>query len=139
MKKLLLSITAFLFISFTGFSCSSDNDNPSESEIPEGNSKVLITYFSFPETDGVDAVSGASRVRVNETLYGNTQYMAEVIKEATKGDLFRIETVQEYPGLHAPLVEQASKEKAEGVRAELKTKMQNLDEYDIIFIGYPNW
>jgi flavodoxin len=85
------------------------------------------------------AVSGACRVVVNETIYGNTQYIAEIIKEAAGGELFRIETVQQYPGLHKPLIEQASREKDERARLEIKTKIENPDEYDIIFIGYPNW
>ncbi|MDR1121335.1 MAG: flavodoxin, partial [Dysgonamonadaceae bacterium] len=38
-----------------------------------------------------------------------------------------------------PLIEQASREKDERARPEIKTKIENPSEYDIIFIGYPNW
>lgn len=139
MKKFLFSILSIFVFAVQAFSCSSDNDNPGEPEITVKGGKVLIAYFSFLETDGVDASSGASRVVVDEKLYGSTQYIAEVISEVTGGDLFRIETVRQYPGLHAPLVEQASQEKAAGTRPELATKIENLSQYDIIFIGYPNW
>lgn len=139
MKKFLFSILSIFVFAVQAFSCSSDNDNPGEPEITLKGGKVLIAYFSFLETDGVDASSGASRVVVDEKLYGSTQYIAEVISEVTGGDLFRIETVRQYPGLHAPLVEQASQEKAAGTRPELATKIENLSQYDIIFIGYPNW
>ena len=139
MKKFLFSILSIFVFAVQAFSCSSDNDNPGEPEITVEGGKVLIAYFSFPETDGVDASSGASRVVVDEKLYGSTQYMAEVISEVTGGDLFRIETVRQYPGLHDPLVEQASQEKAAGTRPELATNIENLSQYDIIFIGYPNW
>jgi flavodoxin len=141
MKKLLLSILS-IFVLATGllnFSCLPKNENTGEPKVPSTEGEILITYFSFPETEGVDAESGASRVIVNETLYGSTQYIAEVIGEATGGELFRIETVQQYPGLHEPLIEQALREKDEHVRPEIKTKIENSDEYDVIFIGYPNW
>lgn len=102
-------------------------------------SNILIAYFSVPETDGVDAVAGASRVVVDGEVLGNTQYIAQLIQQQTGGDLFRIETVQEYPGSHDPLLEFAYNERAEGARPELAEQMENLDSYDIIFLGYPNW
>ncbi len=102
-------------------------------------SNILIAYFSVPETDGVDAVAGASRVVVDGKVLGNTQYIAQLIQQQTGGDLFRIETVQEYPGSHDPLLEFAYNERAEGARPELAAQMENLDSYDIIFLGYPNW
>lgn len=108
-------------------------------EPAEENNKILVCYFSFPETDSTDASSGASRVVIDGETKGAMQYMAEIISDATGGDLFRIETVQEYPGMHEPLVEQAADEKADAVRPELSTHIENLEDYDTIFIGYPNW
>ena len=102
-------------------------------------SKILICYFSFPETDSADASSGASRVVIDGETKGAMQYMAEIIADSTGGDLFRIETVQQYPGTHEPLVDQAADEKAESARPELSTHIENLDDYNTIFIGYPNW
>lgn len=101
--------------------------------------KILVGYFSFPETDSTDASSGASRVVIDGEMKGAMQYMAEIISNTTGGDLFRIETVQEYPGIHEPLVEQAADEKSNSTRPELSTHIENLDDYDTIFIGYPNW
>ena len=45
--------------------------------------KALILYFSVPENSGVDASTGASRVVVNNTLYGTTAYVAHMIADAT--------------------------------------------------------
>ena len=102
-------------------------------------SDILIAYFSVPETDGVDTVGGASRVAVDGAVLGNNQYVAQLIQQETGGDLFRIETVQEYPGSHDPLLEFAYNERAEDARPELSTHIENLDSYDTIFLGYPNW
>lgn len=76
---------------------------------------------------------------VDGEMKGAMQYMAEIIVATTGGDLFRIETVQNYPGTHEPLVDQAADEKANSARPELSTHIENLDAYDTIFIGYPNW
>lgn len=110
-----------------------------QGDLAAASSNILIAYFSVPETDGVDAVAGASRVVVDGEVLGNTQYIAQLIQQQTGGDLFRIETVQEYPGSHDPLLEFAYNERAEGTRPELAAQMENLDSYDIIFLGYPNW
>ncbi|MBS5726046.1 MAG: flavodoxin [Clostridiales bacterium] len=120
----------------TGGEGQSDGSSPSIS-IEDGN--ILIAYFSVPETDGVDAVSGASRVVVDGEVLGNNQYVAQLIQQEVGGDLFRIETVQEYPGTHDALLEFAYNELSEDARPELATQIENLDSYDVIFLGYPNW
>jgi len=100
---------------------------------------ILIAYFTVPETDGLDAVSGASRVVVDGEVLGNNQYIAQLIQQSVGGDLFRIETVQEYPGSHDALLDFAYDEKANNARPELASKIEELADYDVIFIGYPNW
>ena len=126
------------------FPSETPNDIPvqDESEIPDQSSNILIAYFSMPEDvdpAGADAVSGASIVVRNGEKLGNTQYIAQLIQETIGGDLFRIETVQQYPLDHDPLVDQASDEKAAGDRSELAAHIDNLDQYDVILLGYPNW
>lgn len=106
---------------------------------PETEIKILVAYFTQPETDGVDASSGASRVVANGKIYGSTEYIAMLISEATGGKLFAIRTVETYPGTHAALVEVAKKEKESGSRPELSGHIPNLQDYDVIFVGYPNW
>lgn len=102
-------------------------------------SNILIAYFTVPETDGTDAVSGASRVVADGQVLGNTEYVAQLIQQDAGGDLFAIETVQEYPGSHDSLLEFAYNEKADNARPELAAQIENLDDYDTIFLGYPNW
>lgn len=104
-----------------------------------GTSNILIAYFSVPETDGVDTVAGASRVAVDGEVLGNNEFIARLIQQETGGDLFAIETVQEYPGTHDDLLEFAYNEMTEDARPELSTQIEHLDAYDTIFLGYPNW
>lgn len=107
-----------------------------------GESNILIAYFSIPEDielDGVNAVSGASVVVKDGEKLGNVQYIAQTIQEAIGGELFRIETVKQYPLDHDPLVDQAAEEQDEEARPELAVHLENIDQYDVIFLGYPNW
>lgn len=104
-----------------------------------GSGKSLVVYFSVPETDGVDAVSGASRVLVNGKVMGNTQYVASIISEATGSDLFEIKTERTYPGTHKALIDAAKEEHDSNARPKLATHIRNLKDYDIVFVGFPNW
>lgn len=101
--------------------------------------KTLVVYYSLVLPDGADASASASRVIVDDTPYGTTEYMAKVIQEETGADLFQIQTVQEYPTEYREVTAQASEEKESGFRPELASHIDNMDEYDTIFIGYPNW
>ncbi|SHI74638.1 Flavodoxin [Desulfosporosinus lacus DSM 15449] len=106
------------------------------------NSNILIAYFTMPEdvnTAGVDAIASASIVVKDGKALGNTQYMAQVIQQTAGGDLFSIETVQQYPLDHDPLVDQAAAEQKKNARPKLATHVENMEDYDIIFLGYPNW
>lgn len=103
-------------------------------------SGILIAYFSVPESDGTDAVAGASRVVTEDgQVLGNNEYIARLIQQETGGELFAIETVQEYPGSHDALLEFAYNEMTDNARPELASQIENLDNYDTIFLGYPNW
>lgn len=102
-------------------------------------SNILIAYFTVPETDGVDTVGSASRVVTENGIVGNTEYVATEIQKNMGGDLFAIKTVQEYPSSHQPLLDFAYDEKSNNKRPELAAHIENLDKYDYIFVGYPNW
>lgn len=105
-------------------------------------SNILIAYFTLPEdvsTDGVDAISGASIIMRDGVKLGSCEFVAKTVQETIGGDLFQIETVQQYPLDHDPLVDQAADEKAAELRPELATQIENPDQYDTIILGYPNW
>lgn len=105
-------------------------------------SSILIAYFTMPEDvdpAGADAVAGASIVVRDGEILGNVEYMARTIQQAVGGDLLRIETAEEYPLEHEALVDFAAEEQEAGARPALATQIENLEQYDTIFLGYPNW
>lgn len=109
-------------------------------EAQAASSNVLIAYFSVPEdVDTVDAVAGASIVVRGGEKLGNTEYVAKLIQQTIGGDLFRIETVEDYPLDHDPLVDQAAEEQDTNFRPELATHVENFEQYEYVFLGFPNW
>ena len=103
---------------------------------------TLIVYFSVPENvelDGVDAVSGASVLMKNDIRYGNLQYVATLISEHTGGEMWRIETEHQYPLEHDALLDAAAEEQDAEARPALVGSIENIAQYDRIFLGYPNW
>ena len=83
-----------------------------------GTNKILVAYFSES---------------------GNTRVVAQAIQGAVGADIFEIKTVQTYPKEYNPLIELAQREQRENARPSLSTRVSNMDSYDIIFVGYPNW
>ena len=74
--------------------------------------KYLVTYFSVPESHAVDASTGASRIMVDDKMYGTTEYVAQVIAQAIGGNLFEIKTKHTYPThTHKALIDYAKEEK----------------------------
>lgn len=82
------------------------------------NGKTLVVYYSHT---------------------GNTQAVATRIQSLTGADIFRIETVKSYPADYRALTEEAKKELNENARPELTATVSDMDGYDVIYIGYPNW
>lgn len=104
-KRIALLMGMALTFSFAacGGNADSGQKNPDIAQTKESETdteNVLIAYFSVPEdvdTSGVDTVAGASIVAREEETLGNTEYVANIIQQTIGGDLFRIETVQQYP------------------------------------------
>lgn len=105
----------------------------------ENTGRILIAYFAVAENSDVDAISSASVTEVNGEAKGLVRTVAEDIQAVTGGDLFSIETSVDYPGDINDLIDYASVEQENNERPELTSHIENLDEYDTIFVGYPLW
>lgn len=70
---------------------------------------------------------------------GNTGRVAKIIQRKVGGDFFRIELAVPYPQKYREVLDQARKELASGHVPELKSIIENMDAYDVIFVGSPNW
>ena len=70
---------------------------------------------------------------------GNTEAMANLIAEQTGGTLFEIAPATPYTDDYDALLDVAQQEQAEDARPALAASVENWDNYDTIFVGYPNW
>ena len=95
--------------------------------------KVLTVFFSLK---GETIAPGMKIVKLKK---GHTAQAAEFIQQAVGGDLFEIETVKTYIEDHMKMIYEARDELNKGIRPELKKLPENFDQYDTVFLGYPNW
>lgn len=97
---------------------SNTNESTNEEPQTEGTGKTLVVYFSHT---------------------GNTENVANFIHEAVGGDIVKLEPVNAYTDDYDTLLDVAQEEQRNDARPEIATQIDNIDEYDTIFLGYPNW
>lgn len=122
--------------------------------------EILIAYFTWADnttvTDSGAAMEGALRHyeamgdagRYSETDAvssasllppGNTAVVAGFIRDAVGGDLFSIQVTEPYSPDYDQCLDRAAEEKARNSRPALANRVEDMDKYDIVFLGYPNW
>ncbi|MDR1348204.1 MAG: NAD(P)H-dependent oxidoreductase [Prevotellaceae bacterium] len=84
----------------------------------QSNKKILIAYFSWG---------------------GSTREIAKQIQKQTDGDLFEITVSNPYPAGYDECVKQAKKEQQTNARPAFTAEVKNMNAYDVVFVGYPNW
>nr|WP_290391298.1 flavodoxin [uncultured Bacteroides sp.] len=109
-------------VSISLIACGNDEPEPEipggdNTEVPE-NSKILVAYFSWG---------------------GTTRRMAQQIAEQTGGTIFEIEPVVPYPTEYTPCTEVALEERDTDARPAIKNTVEDMESYDIVFIGCPVW
>lgn len=96
------------------------------------NKKCLVAYFS---RKGENYVSGS----LENLEIGNTELIAQMIQKETEADLFEINAVNEYPKSYIKCTEAAKKELNAKERPQITGHMDNMNEYQVVFLGFPNW
>lgn len=112
MQKFVLFILSILCF----FSCSKAQETQQKESLKD--KKVLIVYLSRTK---------------------NTKTIAEIIQKNVGGDLVELELQNPYPENYKAIVDQVSKENESGFLPPLKTKIESIDQYDVVFIGFPTW
>lgn len=118
----------------------SRNGAPVQAADPD--SRILIAYFTWadntqvenPDMVDVDASTSASVLPP-----GNAAKIAGWIQERTGGDLFSIIVEEPYSSDYDECLDRAADEKAENARPALVNHVENMDQYDTVFLGFPNW
>ena len=120
MSRLLILALAVIavFAGFSAYQKAQAQVAETASAAPKNNGKILIAYYSWS---------------------GHTKKVAEAIQNEIGGDLFEIQPETAYSDDYKTVVDQAKKEINEGYRPALKNNVANIAQYDIVFIGSPNW
>lgn len=109
----------------------------------EEDTKVLIAYFTRADNikvdPDVDATSSASINMNGSEAEGNLTIMADYIQEITGGNTFSILTTELYPTEYRATTDIAKTEQNENARPELNNHVENMEDYDVIYLGFPNW
>ena len=122
MKKILLTILTGMF-ALTGCNAQTTKNETNMSK------KALVVYFSH----------AGDNYSVGKIPVGNTKIVADYISELTGADQFEIVT-HKYDGMaYKPLCDLAQEEQYADARPAFEGKLENLDEYNVIFVGGPVW
>ena len=108
----------------------------------ENESNILIAYFTWadntvvedPSSVDVDATTSASVLAP-----GNTAKLASWIRQEVGGDLHSIVVEEPYSSDYDECLDRAADEKADNARPALASHVDNMEDYDIVFLGFPNW
>ena len=121
-----------------------NSDPPTVSQSPgkAGNSNILIAYFTWadntvvedPSSVDVDATTSASVLAP-----GNAAKLASWIQQEVGGDLHSIVVEEPYSSDYDQCLDRAADEKADNARPALASHVDNMEDYDIVFLGFPNW
>lgn len=102
-------------------------------QTPDSSVKTSVTISQTPvSTSGNNLIIYLSRTN-------NTKAVAEMIQKYAGGKLLPLELVNAYPENYQSHVSQAAKENEMGYLPPLKTKIDNIQNYDMIFLGFPTW
>lgn len=120
-----------------------DSQNVTASTQTDGSdSSILIAYFTWADNTQVenpDAVDVDATTSASVLPPGNAAKIAGWIRERTGGDLFSIIVEEPYSSDYDECLDRAADEKAEDARPALVSHVENMDQYDTVFIGFPNW
>lgn len=107
-----------LFVAFFGLVSCSKAQEQNTTAIDVDNEKVLIVYLSRTS---------------------NTKAIAEIIHSHVGGTLVALELENPYPDDYKVIVDQVDRENETGYLPPLKTEIENIENYDIVFLGFPTW
>lgn len=103
---------------------------------------ILIAYFTWAENTNVsdpDSVDLDATTSASVLMPGNVGLLAKWIQEETGGDVFSIVTQEPYSSDYDDCLDRAVIEHDEGVHPAITNHIKNIEKYDTVFLGFPNW
>ena len=138
-KKLIVLIGAIIIIAIVGILIFVFVGNNNENDNETNNNMNHENINSVNNNDNSDNTEESNILVLYFSMSGNTEAVANIIHDEVGGDIIKLETKEEYPKDYDELLDYAQEEQRDHARPELATTIDNIDDYDIIFLGYPIW
>ena len=101
---------------------------------------MLVLFVFFFLTTGTAIAAEKHNILVAYFSWGgNTRGIARQIHQKVGGDIFEIELVTPYSTNYRTCLDEAQRDQRQQARPEIKNSVANMDQYDVVFLGYPNW
>jgi len=110
--------------------CAKTQDSkPIQQESKQKPHKVLVAFFS----------KTGDNYGVGSIKIGNTHKVADEIARQTNATLFEIKPTTPYPDAYKACTEVAQEEFKNNARPKIKGHVEDMDEYDTVYLGFPIW
>jgi flavodoxin len=100
---------------------------------------ILVVLCVGPGCSNAQSMESKKILIVYLSRTNNTKVVAEIIQRNVGGKLVPLELVTPYPADYRATVEQVVKENETGYLPPLKTKIDSIRSYDVVFVGFPTW
>ena len=100
---------------------------------------ILIGLCFTSDCSNAQSMSSEKILIVYLSRTNNTKAIAEIIQKNVGGKLVTLELEKPYPENYQQTVQQVVKENETGYLPPLKTKIDNIEKYDVVFVGFPTW
>jgi flavodoxin len=92
-----------------------------------------------PQANAQPLFAGKNVLIVYLSRTNNTKTIAEFIQQRIGGTIVAVELEKPYPADYEATVQQVARENDTGYMPPLKTKIDRIQEYDVVFLGFPTW
>ena len=141
MKKLCSLITIFaLLLAFAA--CSNNTNQESSSSAPQQSSvpnSIPTEEANYQNSTLTPAEIDSKSLVVYFSWSGNTENVAEAIQSQTDSDIFEIVPATPYSDDYDIIVDLAQEEQKSNARPAISGSIENMEQYDVIYVGFPNW
>lgn len=118
-------------------SSASQSSQPNSSQTVESDDSSTDSESSAPESEATQ--TGSKSLVVYFSWSGNTENVAKSIQSQTDSDIFEIVPATPYSDDYDTVVDLAQAEQSEDARPAIADSIENIADYDVIYVGYPNW
>lgn len=153
MKKAFTVLSAFALL----LSLSACSSTANEESSPPPQQSGSQTSASEEESDSPGASSGSAEESSGQTDFsapvetgseslvvyfswsGNTENVAKSVQSQTDSDIFEIVPATSYSDDYDTVLDVAQEEQKENARPAISGSIENIDQYDVVYVGFPNW